>query len=107
MKRGDLVTVVLQGVFGKPRPAVIVQSTWVEGLDSVTVLLLTSDLTTAQTFRVLVEPTQENGLMVRSQVMADKCTTLPQSKVGKVFGSMADSDMARIDRALALFLGFA
>lgn len=107
MKRGDLVTVVLQGVFGKPRPAVIVQSAWVEDLDSVTVLLLTSDLTTAQTFRVLVEPSGQNGLILRSQVMADKCITLPRSKVGKVFGSMADFDMARIDRALALFLGFA
>ena len=26
MKRGDLVTVALQGEFGKPRPALIVQS---------------------------------------------------------------------------------
>lgn len=107
MKRGDLVTVALQGALGKPRPAVIVQATWVDGLKTVTVLLLTSDLTTAQTFRILVEPTVANGLMLHSQVMADKCTTVLQSKVGKMFGHMSDADMARVDRALALFLGFA
>lgn len=107
MKRGDLVTVAPQGVLGKPRPAVIVQATWVDGLKTVTVLLLTSDLTTAQTFRILVEPTEDNGLMLRSQVMADKCTTLLQSRIGKIIGRMSDSDMARVDRALALFLGFA
>ena len=107
MKRGDLFTVVVQGVFGKPRPAVIVQATWIDGLKTVTLLLLTSDLTTAQTFRILVEPTDENGLMLRSQVMADKCTTVLQSKVGKYIGRMSDADMTRVDRALALFLGFA
>ena len=108
MKRGDLVTVVMQGAYGKARPAVIVQAIWDEGLDSVTFLPLTSNVTSvARTMRILIEPKADNGLQVPSQVMADKCATLPRSKIGKVIGHLNDSDMDRITRALAVFLGFA
>jgi mRNA interferase MazF len=107
MRRGDLVTVVMQGAYGKARPAVVVQAIWSEGLDSVTFLPLTSEVTVASTIRILIEPNAENGLRVASQVMADKCATLPQSKVGETFGRLGDSDMDRVTRALAVFLGFA
>jgi mRNA interferase MazF len=108
MKRGDLVTVVMQGAYGKARPAVIVQAIWDEGLDSVTFLPLTSNITSiARTLRIIVEPNADNGLETRSQVMVDKCATLPRSKIGKVFGHLYDSDMDRVNRALAVFLGFA
>jgi mRNA interferase MazF len=105
MKRGDLVTVVMQGAYGKPRPAVIIQATWAEDLDSVTFLPLTTEVLAARTFRILVEPTVENGLQARSQVMADKCATLPLAKVGAVFGSLALPDLERVDRAFAIFTG--
>jgi mRNA interferase MazF len=105
MKRGDLVTVVMQGAYGKARPAVVIQAAWAEDLDSVTFLPLTSDVLPARTFRILVEPTVENGLRATSQVMADKCATLPLAKVGTVFGSLAPPDMERVDRAFAIFTG--
>jgi hypothetical protein len=35
VKRGDLVTVAAQGEYGKPRPAVLVQSDWLQETDSV------------------------------------------------------------------------
>jgi mRNA interferase MazF len=38
--------------------------------------------------------------------MADKCSTLPLTKVGNVFGNLGDTDLGRVDRALAAFLGF-
>ncbi|MDB5503624.1 MAG: transcriptional modulator of MazE/toxin, MazF [Tardiphaga sp.] len=107
MKRGDLVTAVMQGAYGKPRPAVVIQATWAEGLDSVTFLPLTSEISIARTFRILVEPTPENGLQSRSQVMADKCATLPLAKIGKVFGRLAPDDLNRVDRAFAVFTGIA
>jgi mRNA interferase MazF len=107
MKRGDLVTVVMQCAYGKTRPAVIVQAIWQDGLDSVTLLPLTSEVTSAVALRILIDPNPDNGLLVRSQVMADKCTTLPLSKIGTVFGRLDDPDMDRVDRALAVFLGFA
>ena len=57
MKRGDLVTVAMAGAYGKPRPAVIVQSDAFGDVWSVTFLPLTSDVTEAWTYRVRVEPT--------------------------------------------------
>jgi mRNA interferase MazF len=107
MKRGDLVTVVMQGAYGKACPALVIQAIWRDGLDSVTFLPLTSEVTVAQAIRVMVKPSAQNGLVVPSQVMADKCTTLPRSKIGPVIGELDVSDMDRVNRALAVFLGFA
>jgi mRNA interferase MazF len=107
MRRGDLVTVVLPGVYGKPRPALVVQSDKYGDMDSVTFLPLTSEVLAKQVFRITVAPTAENGLREPSQVMADKCITLPLTKVRSVFGRLDESDLGRVDQALAAFLGFA
>jgi mRNA interferase MazF len=106
MKRGDLVTVILPGAYGKPRPAVVVQSDRYEAMESVTFLPMTSEVLPKQVFRITIAPTAENRLQTQSQVMADKCSTLPLTKVGAVFGRLDDASMGRIDRALAAFLGF-
>jgi mRNA interferase MazF len=107
MNRGDLVTVALPGAYGKPRPAVIVQAERFNHLGSVTFLPFTSDVLPAEIFRILINPTSENGLRAPSQIMADKCSTLPLTKVGNVFGRLGATDLGRVDRALAAFLGFA
>jgi len=75
MKRGDLVTVALPGDYGKPRPAVVIQSDLFDAHPSVTILPVTSELREAPLFCVQVEPTWDNGLRRLSQVMVDK----PQS----------------------------
>ncbi len=103
-QRGDLVTVSLQGDYGKPRPAVIVQSNLLAALDSVVICPVTSELRTAA-FRVTVEPTSANGLRALSQVMADKLSTLPRSKISKPFGHLEDERMKAVDRALLLVVG--
>ena len=107
MKRGDLVTVVLPGAYGKPRPAVVVQSDAIEGMESITFLPLTGEILPNQVFRVTVSPSATNGLQEPSQIMADKCSTLPLTKVGAVFGRLDDDDMDAVHRTLALYLGFA
>ncbi len=107
MKRGDLVAVILPGAYGKPRPAVIIQSDRYEAMESVTFLPLTSEVLPKQVFRVTVAASAENGLEAQSQIMADKCSTLPLTKVGKVFGHLGAADLGKVERALAAFLGFA
>ena len=104
MQRGDLVTVALQGDFGKPRPAVVVQSNLLGDLDSVVVCPVTSELRTAA-FRVTVEPTSANGLQLLSQVMVDKLSTLTRSKVSEPFGRLDEDLMRAVDRALLLVVG--
>ena len=103
-RRGDLVTVSLQGNYGKPRPALIVQSDLLMELPSVVLCLVTSDLRSAA-FRVTIEPAPSNGLKVLSQVMVDKLATLPRAKLGPAFGRLGDDAMKRVDRALMLVTG--
>lgn len=107
MKRGDLVAVAISGDFGKPRPALIIQSDLFSEIPSVTVLPLTSTKIDAPLIRLDIEPTRANGLRKASQVMIDKPMTLKRDKIGNTFGSLNDAEMMTINRLLALFLGFA
>jgi mRNA interferase MazF len=107
MRRGDLVTIALRGEFGKPRPALVIQSDLFDATATLTVLVVSSTLVAAPLFRLTVPPTPENGLGEVSQIMIDKAMTLPREKVGEAFGRLDDSVMIAVNRALALFLGFA
>lgn len=106
MRRGDLVTIALSGEFGKPRPALIIQSDQFAGAASVTVLLLSSTLVDAPLIRLDMEPSPENGLRRPSQIMVDKPMTVKRERIGEAFGHLEDSAMVAVNRALALFLGF-
>lgn len=104
--RGDLVTISAAGDYGKPRPAVIIQSDLFDEHPSVVVLPLTSDIREdVSNFRVNVEPTAQNGLSKFSQVMVDKPYTSAVSKVGDSFGKFDARTLKEIDRVLAVFLG--
>lgn len=107
MKRGDLVTISLQGDFGKPRPALVVQADLFQDHSSVTVLPVTSTLVAAPLLRISIDPTPNNGLQTQSQVMIDKAMTVVKSKAGPAFGHIEESTMLEVERCLAVFLGIA
>lgn len=107
MRRGDLVTVALPGDFGKPRPALVIQSDQFADTATVSVLLLSSTLVDAPLVRLNIEPNLINSLRKTSQVMIDKIMTVKRDKLGEPFGHLDDESMVAINRALALFLGFA
>ena len=108
MKRGDLVTVALPGHYGKPRPALVIQSDLFAGHASVTLLPITGTcIAGASLLRLDVAPDTENGLRKPSQVMIDKAHTLPRDKVGPPFGRLDAGTMLEITRALSVFLGIA
>lgn len=108
MKRGDVVTVAASGDYGRPRPAVIVQT---EALPaehaSVIVCQMTSDIVEAPDFRVTIEAAERNGLRTRSQILADKPVTIRRERVGRRIGSLDDKDVARLNVALAFVMGLA
>lgn len=106
MKQGDVISVSLPGDYGKPRPALVIQSDIYEHLNSVTILPLTSNILSTERCRVRVEMSEENGLRHTSQVMMEKAATVPRLKAGPVIGRLSDADMSAVNRALALFLGF-
>ena len=105
-QRGLLVTVSLQGDFGKPRPALVVQSDLLSELPTLLLCPITSELRDAE-FRVQVLPTPTNGLREVSQVMVDKVSTLPRGKVGAAFGRLEQDRLKEVDRSLLLVLGLA
>ena len=105
--RGDLVTIAMQGDFGKPRPALVIQANHFSEHSSVTVLPITSTLVAAPLLRVTVQPSAENGLQKPSQVMVDKAMTVKRNKVGPAFGHIDADALVEVERCLAVFLGIA
>ena len=69
VKRGDLVVVAMQGDYGKPRPAVVVQADLFNRThSSVVMCLITSHLEDAPLFRIPVPSGRTTGLKLQSQV---------------------------------------
>jgi mRNA interferase MazF len=108
MKRGAVVTVAATGDYRKPRPAVIVQT---DALPvehaSVVICQMTSECSDASDFRVTIDPTEKNGLRVKSQVMADKPVTVRRGRIGRQVGRLDDKDLLRLNIALAFVMGLA
>ena len=107
MKRGDLVTIALQGDYGKPRPALVVQSDLFDEHPSVSVMPVTGDLRATPLFRIDVVPTPENGLHKPSQVMVDKVQAVSREKIGSSFGQIEAATLQAVDEALARWFGLA
>lgn len=106
VSRGDIVVVSAPGEFGKPRPAVVVQTDLLNPTHaSIAVCLLTSDLVDAPLFRIAVGPSPKNGLRARSQIMADKVVALGRRRLGTPIGRLDRETMTQLNRALALVLG--
>lgn len=105
MRRGDIVTVSVSGDFGKPRPALIVQSDYFSETATVTVLLMSATLVDASLIRLTVQPSTANGLIKPSQIMIDKPMTVLCDKVGPAFGRLDDDLMLSVTRSLAVFIG--
>jgi mRNA interferase MazF len=108
VKRGDVVTVAASGDYGKPRPAVIVQTDALPAEHgSVIVCQMTSDIAEAPDFRITIEPTGKNGLRTTSQLMADKPVTIRRERIGRRIGSLDEKDIDRLNVVLAFVMGLA
>lgn len=105
MKRGDIVTAVISGDYGKPRPALIVQSDLFDATASLTLLLITGTLQNANLLRVQVEPSDANGLRKPSQIMIDRMMTVPRTRVGQVVGKLDGETLRVVEGNLTAFLG--
>lgn len=105
MKRGDVVVVSLQGDYGKPRPAVVLQNSRLEAkLDSYIIALLTTFDDGSKILRVEVEPSAENGLCEISRVMVDKLYSIPAHRIHQHIGKIDESILRHVDRALMILL---
>jgi mRNA interferase MazF len=108
MRRGEIWTVSAgSGHAGKPRPAAVVQDDRFDATAPVTLCVFTTDPTEAPLFRILVEPSERNGLRAPSRLMVDKVTTVRKEKLGPRIGRLDDEDLVRLNQALLVFLGLA
>ncbi len=105
--RGNLVSIAMQGDFGKPRPALVIQANLFAEHTSFTVLPITSTLVHAPLLRVTIQSSAENGLQKNSQIMVDKAMTVMREKIGVVFGRIDANTLIEVERCLAVFLGIA
>lgn len=107
MRRGDIIIVSAPGDYGKPRPAVVVQTDALTeaGLKSVVVCLMSSAELRAPLFRIPVEPSSLSGLTRTSQIMVDKLFTLPIEKVTRIIGRITDEQRLQLNRTLAFVVG--
>lgn len=101
------MTVAMQGDFGKPRPALVIQSERFSELQTITILPITSTIIESPLIRVIVTPSEQNGLTKKSQIMVDKIMTVRKEKLGHVFGVLPAEAMLEVDRSMAVFLGIA
>ena len=108
MRRGDVVIVAAAGDYGKPRPAVVVQTdAFPETHASIIICQMTSEVFDAPDFRVTIDPSATNGLRTRSQIMADKPVTVRRERVGETIGRLTVDDVRRLNAALAFVMGLA
>ena len=101
------MTVAATGDYGKPRPAVVIQSDWLDETDSVLVCLITTTTRETPLYRVDVAATLETGLREASQIMVEKIMAIRRDKCGTVIGRLDEASFATLNRLLALMIGVA
>jgi mRNA interferase MazF len=107
LNRGDLLTVAIPGDYGKPRPAVVVQSDFASEFDSVVVCLITSDIGVRWSSRVAIPANERTGLRHASQIMTEKVFAAIRAKCGPVFGRLDETELAELGDALIFIIGLA
>ena len=82
----------------------VIQSDRLAVAASVSVCLITSELTGDSPVRLPVDPDPANGLRKRSEVMVEKIMTFRRDRFGPVVGRLGLEALAELDRRLAFVL---
>ncbi|TVP77287.1 MAG: type II toxin-antitoxin system PemK/MazF family toxin [Puniceicoccaceae bacterium] len=107
IKRGDIVLCVIAGDYGKPRPALVIQSDLFNAAHpSVTLLPITSYRIQTPLFRIPLKGNKANGLKQPSQVMVDKITAVRRDRIRQRIGKVSPAMLTKIEESLLRFLGF-
>lgn len=99
---------VVPSELGRPRPGIIVQADEL-GNDTTSVLVcpMSSDLTEFRFTRPVIEPSADNGLRVRSQIMTEKLIALRRERIRRVIGALDADSTDILNSALLVVLGLA
>jgi mRNA interferase MazF len=103
--RGDVVICVFPKEYGKPRPAVVVQSDLFNTTHaSIVTCPVSSETTGLDLFRIPIQPSESNGLRKPSEVMVDKLAAIDVRRVRNMVGQLSATEMKLVDQALRLWL---
>lgn len=105
MRRGDIVVCAIPGDYGKPRPAVVVQSDLFNPTHaSIVVCPITSHCVDAPLFRLPLTASKATGLGNDSQIMVDKITAIRADRIAKRIGRLESKQQAELNKAISLWL---
>ncbi len=93
------------GEFGKPRPAVIIQSDSAFPSGFFTYLPITSDLLQVPAVRIPIAPSPQNGLRLPSEIMVDMIQTSDAARFGGIIGTIDAVTLGLAEESLSLHLG--
>lgn len=106
LKRGAIILLAAPGDYGKPRPALVVQSNLFLQAPSLTYCPITSEVRPElERLRLTLSPSSLNGLKKTSAVMIDKVSTVQADRAKEVIGHLMESEQHVVDAALKLWLG--
>ena len=107
LKRGDIVR-ILPGVPGKkPRRGVIIQSDSLSDAENVLACPIVKGSPGAPIYRMTITPKEPASPGLAQEIVVDKVMTVPRARCESVVGRLAPSDMAAVNRLLALVFGLA
>ena len=101
------MTVAISGDYGKPRPALIIQSDFLDATDSVLVCLLTTTPRDIPLYRLSLPAGEATGLRKPFQVMIDKIMAIRRDRWGAPIGRIDDAALLALGRLLAFVVGIA
>ena len=105
--RGDIVLCVIAGDYGKPRPALVIQSDlFNEAHPSIALLPITSQLLDTPLFRIPIKASKASGLNQSSQIMVDKITAVRRDRIRERIGKISPTMLSQVEDSLQRFLGF-
>src|SRR5579863_2717353 len=94
-RRGDIVLTVLSGDYGKPRPALVIQSDlFNETHASLVVCPVSSEITGLNVFRVQLPASETTGLRVKSEIMIDKMIAAKRERIRRRIGRARPEQLA-------------
>jgi mRNA interferase MazF len=105
VNRGEVITVASGGDYGKPRPAVVIQTDRLTVTDTVLVCLMSSTIIEAPLHRLTLAAGKETGLRVKSQIMADKIMAIRKSRCGPPIGRIDSITLSALGKLLAFVTG--
>ena len=110
-RRGEIYFADLDPVVGSEqgghRPVLVIQNDNGNRYSSILIVAAITSAPTRRTYPVdIVITSEHSGLMAGSRVMLNQIKSVDKQRIGRYVGSLDESEMDRVERAILISLGF-